>query len=145
MLLRTPPKQRRQRRAAFTLMEMLVVVAIIVILAGLGGYYFLGQAEESRKSAAKVQVRTLTQAVETYNVQHQGVFPDSLEMLLQRDAEGMGPYLKSQEVLIDPWGRPYQYDVAGTRNNGLTPDIWSTGPPNNPIEIGNWPATTGIR
>jgi general secretion pathway protein G len=139
MLLRTLPTTRRQRRAAFTLMEMLVVVAIIVILAGLGGYYFLGQAEESRKAAAKVQVRTLTQAVETYNVQHKGAWPDDLTILLQRDAEGLGPYLKSSEVLMDPWGRQYQYDKAGGRNNGLTPDIWTVSPSDG-REIGNWPA-----
>ena len=42
-------------RHGFTLMEILVVVAIILILAGLGGYYFMGQLKESRKSAAKIQ------------------------------------------------------------------------------------------
>lgn len=128
--------RRERRRAGFTLMEMLVVVAIIVILAGLGGYYFLGQAEESRKSAAKVQVRQLTTAVESYNVQHSGQWPQSLEVLLQKDEAGMGPYLKSAEVLVDPWGRNYQYDPTGARNNGLTPDIWTTAPDGK--EIGNW-------
>ena len=139
MLLHTPRTQRRQRRTAFTLMEMLVVVAIIVILAGMGGYYFLGQADEARKSTAKTQVKgTLTQAVETYYVQHKSQWPDSLMTLLQRDAEGLGPYLKSQEALIDPWGRPYQYDPAGGRNNGIVPDIWTVAPDGK--EIGNWPA-----
>jgi general secretion pathway protein G len=138
MLIRTLPLERRSRRAAFTLMEMLVVVAIIVILAGLGGYYFLGQAEEARKSAAKVQVRMLTTAAESYNVQHKGQFPDSLDILLQKDQDGLGPYLKSAEALIDPWGRQYAYDKNGNNNNGMQPDIYSMGG-NDGKQIGNWP------
>src|SRR5262245_33965489 len=120
MLIRQQPTQRR--RSAFTLMEMLVVVAIIVMLAGIGTYYYIGQTEQSRKDTAKMKIRELQTAVETYNVQHRGSWPESLEFLLQRDEAGLGPYLKSQEALLDPWDRQFQYDPNGTRNNGLTPD-----------------------
>jgi hypothetical protein len=34
-----------------------------------------------------------------------------------------------REGLLDPWGRPYQYDPAGPKNGGKRPDIWSLGPP----------------
>jgi general secretion pathway protein G len=135
MLIRQQQPQRR--RPAFTLMEMLVVVAIIVMLAGIGTYYYIGQAEQSRKDTAKMKIRELQTAVETYNVQHRGQWPESLESLLQKDDSGLGPYLKSQEALLDPWDRPFQYDPAGTRNNSLTPDIWTQAPDGK--EIGNWP------
>lgn len=122
-------------RRGFTLMEILVVVTIILILAGLGGYYLIGQANEARKSAAKIQVKVLTQAAETYNLDHQGNYPQSLGQLLLKDATGKGPYLKNQDALIDPWGNPYQYNAAGSFNNGTQPDIWSESQYG---KIGNW-------
>src|SRR5262245_28896401 len=92
-------------RQGFTLMEVLVVVAIILILASLGGYYVMGQLAEARKSEAKIQVRTLTTACENYMLNY-GSPPPNLRMLLQKGDRG-GPYLKNDDVLIDPWGREY--------------------------------------
>lgn len=135
MVLRNRDGLRRVR-LGFTLMEILVVVTIILILAGLGGYYLIGQANEARKSAAKIQVKTLTQAAETYNLDHQGNWPPNLSVLLSRDPQsGKGPYLKNQDALIDPWGNPYQYNPAGQMNNGTQPDIWSESQYG---KIGNW-------
>jgi general secretion pathway protein G len=125
---------RPLRRHAFTLMEMLVVVAIIVMLAGMGGYYFLGQYEASKKSTARSQVKaTLTPACETYYLHHD-TYPPSLEALLVADEKG-GPYLKTADALRDPWGKPYQYDPAGTHNAGRQPDIWAETAQG---QIGNW-------
>ncbi len=129
------PKRTHAVRTGFTLMEMLVVVAIIVTLAGLGGYYFINSAENAKKQVAHTQVKTtLTQAVEAYRLE-MGEFPQSLDMLLQR-VEDRGPWLKTQEALIDPWGQPYQYNMAGSYNNGLLPDIWAEHPQHG--QIGNW-------
>ncbi len=127
------PTQRQTRRA-FTLMEMLVVVAIIVMLAGIGGYYFVQSQEDAKKGAAKAQTKVLTQACDAYRISH-GSYPASLAVLLQQDEEG-GPYLKSQDALIDPWRQPYQYNAAGPQNGGRQPDIWANGP--NGQQIGNW-------
>jgi general secretion pathway protein G len=125
---------QRVVRQGFTLMEVLVVVAIILILASLGGYYVMGQLAEARKSEAKIQVRTLTTACENYELNYRQR-PASLQMLLQKGEYG-GPYLKNADVLIDPWGRPYNYNQQGPKNNGLVPDIWTTDPDGR--EIGNW-------
>jgi Type II secretion system (T2SS), protein G len=93
--------------------------------------------EEARKAGASVQVRTLTAAAETYCLQHKGVFPDTLALLLRRDENGLGQYLKDGSALLDPWGQAYQFDRDGKRNGGQQPDVWTTAPDG--TEIGNWP------
>jgi general secretion pathway protein G len=140
MLLRNRDVLKNTRRG-FTLMEILVVVAIIVILAGVGGYYILGAADSARKSAARLNAKTITQAIESYSLQNNGQFPPSLDVLLQKDAAGNGPYLKSIENLIDPWGNKYQSTTpqAGPKNNGLVPDVWCVSPTDGQT-YGNWSA-----
>jgi general secretion pathway protein G len=130
-------KRRPAHRAGFTLMEMLVVVAIIVALASLGLYYFMGSLKESQEGLAKTHVRTtLTQACQSYYLKH-NMWPPSLEALTHRSELGFGPYLEDLDSLKDPWGKLYQYDQAGTQNDGLKPDIWTVNPDNQKV-IGNW-------
>jgi general secretion pathway protein G len=129
-------QNNRQRRTAFTLMEMLVVVAIIVALAGIGGFFFLGALEDAKVDTARTTIKgTLTPACEAYAIKHNG-FPDSLQQLLVKDEMG-GPYLKSADFLMDPWGHPYTYDKSGTKNNNMYPDISFTTPKGD--TVGNWP------
>lgn len=135
MRVRTLPQRSRPRRG-FTLMEMLVVVAIIVVLAGIGGYFLLGASDQAKMDAARVQARgTLTKACQTYYLKH-NTWPPNLQALLVADGMG-GPYLEDQDAMIDPWGKVFQYDPNGTKNNGRKPDIWSGGP-NGSAQIGNW-------
>jgi general secretion pathway protein G len=119
-------------RAAFTLMEMLIVVAIIVALAGLGGYYFLGQLGKSKEKIAESQVKTtLTQAVQSYYLDHSR-FPDNLQQLLGRDETGKGPYLTDSDAINDPWGQPYQYNPSGVTETGAAqPEIYTQSPETN--------------
>jgi general secretion pathway protein G len=121
-------------RRGFTLMEVLVVVAIILILASLGGYYVMGQLAEARKSEAKIQVRTLTTACENYMLNY-NQWPPNLKALYDKGDRG-GPYIKSLDIIYDPWNKEYVYNSAGTNNRGLYPDI-STVAPDGTV-IGNW-------
>ncbi len=124
--------ERFLARAAFTLMEMLIVVAIIVALAGIGGYYLLGALSQSKEGTAKAQAVTLYQAVQSYATQHGGQYPQSLEELAQPDPLTNRPYLEKREALMDPWGRPYQYNPSAVSNTGApVPEIFCINPENN--------------
>ena len=137
MKLRTNNQRlnRVVRRSGFTLMEMMVVVAMIVALAGLGIFYMGGQADEAAKTRAYADVKSLQSACMAYKLSHSGQWPGDLNVLLNRDDMG-GPYVTNQDMLLDPWGNPYQYEMAGTKNNGTYPDIYS----NSQLfgQIGNW-------
>ena len=120
---------RSLKRTGFTLMEMMVVVAIIVALAGIGIFFLAPQADEGSKTKVKADIKSLDTAVGTYKTQHAGMYPENLQVLMVRDEQGYGPYIRSQEDLLDPWNRPYNYDPSGTNNGGLKPDIWCDMPP----------------
>lgn len=144
MLLRE--RLTNRRRAGFTLMEMLIVVAIIVALAGVGVFALMPMLTGGQKDTALAQIKGLTGACEAYAAKHGGNFPDSLEQLTVKDELGYGPYLKNTDALFDPWSTPsvprkYQYDKNGTKNNGVTPDIWTVNPKDSNDIIGNWPRT----
>ena len=129
------------RRAAFTLMEMLVVVAIIVVLAGVGGAYLMGRLDEAKVSAAQAQAKVISGQVKAYQVEHNGMFPQTLEALLQKDADGKGPYFETLDAIKDPWGQQYRYDPSGGINSGkgalvIIPDVYTTTPDGR--QVGNW-------
>jgi hypothetical protein len=119
------------------------LVWLLIFVGVLGGvpalaYFLLGAFvfEYTKADAARTTIKgTLTPACEAFG-DKQGRFPKDLEELLE-DKEFGVPYVKSRKNLRDPWGRPYRYDPAGPRNNGLFPDIWTVAPDG--TEIGNWP------
>jgi type II secretory pathway pseudopilin PulG len=115
-------------------MEVLVVMAIIVVLASVGGVIYLRYLDDARVNAAQLQVKTLSQTVETYNIKY-GEWPPSLVTLTEKGADGSRPYLEP-DALKTPWGTEYQYDPSGPNNGGNKPDIWAESPKG---KIGNWP------
>jgi general secretion pathway protein G len=39
-----------------------------------------------------------------------------------------GPYIKTEKLPVDPWGKAYAYEYPPTHNKINVPDIWSFGP-----------------
>ena len=110
----------RRRISGFTLVELLVVLAILGMLAALVGPQVLNQLGGAKSKSATIQIRDFEQALELYKLDV-GRFPRSgegLEALVRQPsgAKGWnGPYLKKDELPMDPWGNPYEYRVSGSK------------------------------
>ncbi|MEL7400625.1 MAG: type II secretion system major pseudopilin GspG, partial [Pseudomonadota bacterium] len=118
----------------FTLIEIMVVVVIIGILGALVVPNFLGQADETRITAARSDISSIGNALDLYRL-HNHNYPSTdqgLEALVNKpsgypEAKNWQTdgYLK--KVPNDPWGNPYQYISPGA--NGAY-DLLSLGADN---------------
>src|ERR1700743_2788832 len=92
--------------AGFTLVEMLVVITIIGLIMGLVGPRVLNYLAESKVKAAKIQIESLSAAVDLYYLDN-GHYPsssDGLDALVRRPAGDQGwngPYLKTVKTPDD--------------------------------------------
>jgi general secretion pathway protein G len=113
-----PKFARRRAQAGFTLIELLVVLVILVLIASLVGPRVIGYLGSSRTKAAKVQIESLSSALELFKLDI-GRYPttnEGLQALVQSPGGATGwngPYLTKREVPNDPWGRPYNYRSPG--------------------------------
>lgn len=108
--------------AGFTLVELMVVIVIIGVLATIVALNVLPAAGTARAAAAKADISTLEQALDQYRLDNIS-YPsatDGLQALLTPPATlaqparyRQGGYIK--KLPNDPWGRPYQYRVPGSR------------------------------
>ena len=125
MMLQTA-RNRATRRAAFTLLEILVVVAIVVILAGVGVVATTSYLENAKKSKAVLGCKGLSQAAEAYytNPSSNNTYPQSLQELIQPPFGGS--LLKNgQQDLIDPWGKPYTYELRTLSDGAQVPFVYT--------------------
>lgn len=138
----------RQRAIAwgFTLVELMVVLLILAMLTTIAAPRVTKYLGKAKVQTAKVQVDALSAAVDSF-VLDVGRPPDEsegLQALLAAPSSTEtwdGPYLKKSASLIDPWGRPYQYQHPGKHGDY---DIFSLaadkeeGGEGDAQDIGNW-------
>lgn len=108
----------RRNQAGFTLIELLVVIIIIGLLAALVGPKLFGRVGKGKQAAAQAQVELFGAALDNFRLDV-GRYPTSGEGLksLLVNPGGIenwdGPYLKKQEVPVDPWNHAYIYKSPG--------------------------------
>jgi len=131
---RSAGRPSREAEAGFTLLELLVVLGIIALLATVAGPQVLRYLGKARTDTAKAQIAAISTALELYAL-YNGTFPTQeagLSVLVNAPSNGAtwhGPYLKRQDALLDPWGRPYNYRFPGRAGS---PEVFSLGRDNVP-------------
>jgi general secretion pathway protein G len=120
--------KRRRKERGVTLIELMVVLVIIGLIAAFAVPQVLKVLEGARRDAAKTQIQLLGGALDFYRLDT-GQYPgdEGLRSLVEEPpgAERWnGPYIKTEDSLMDPWGRPYEYRFPG--DNGEY-DLYSLG------------------
>jgi general secretion pathway protein G len=120
----------KTKQSGMTMMELLAVLVIIGIVGGVIGAKFLGQAEEAKRKAAKIEIGQIGQALDLFKLEV-GRYPNTSEGLqaLITAPPGInnwnGPYWKSDTLPKDPWKNDYKYTQPGQHG---AYDIISMGP-----------------
>ncbi|UCH81894.1 MAG: type II secretion system major pseudopilin GspG [Nitrospiraceae bacterium] len=116
----------------FTLIELMVVMIILGLLAALVVPKMFGKLETAKTNAAYAQIELFGTALDSYRLDV-GKYPSSSEGLeslispVSGAEEWNGPYLRKNEIPLDPWGNPYIYESPGTHGDY---DLYSLGADN---------------
>ena len=100
----------RNARAGFSLAELMVVIVILGLLATFVAPRLMDRLGQAHTTKATVDISSIAEAVNVYQINNAGRLPDSLEMLIQEDSNGQR-YLDADEVPLDPWGNEYQFEA----------------------------------
>ena len=110
------------RRAGFTLIELLVVLVILGLLAGMVGPKVVSYLGRGKTDTAKLQIEQLAAAMDLYLLDV-GRYPtgdEGISALLENSSGAKnwrGPYLRKDEVPLDPWGNEFHYEPPGESSN----------------------------
>ena len=113
-----PERAKRRRTRGFTLLELLVVLVILGLLAAVAVPQVLNYLGGARTDAAGLQVQQLSATLDLYRLDA-GRYPnqdEGLDALLVRPSDAKawnGPYVKKEEMLVDPWGNRFIYRFPG--------------------------------
>jgi general secretion pathway protein G len=122
--------KRCRNDAGYTLLELLVVMGILAILTAIATPQLMGYVGKAKTQSAQIQIQSIGTALELYYMEN-GSYPSQsvgLKALVEPPPEAThwnGPYLKKAQNLLDPWGRPYQYNYPAENGDYL---IYSLGP-----------------
>jgi general secretion pathway protein G len=125
-------RKHRTTNRGFTLIELLVVLVILGLLAGLVGPKVVNYLSRGKSDTTKLQVEQIAAALDLFLLDV-GRYPTTDEGITALvDAQlgiqnWRGPYLRKQEIPLDPWGNEYHYRYPGETGDF---DLYSLGADN---------------
>lgn len=134
MLLRVRRMGRYRRRndEGYTLLELLVVMGILAVLTAIATPQLMGYFGKAKAQSVQLQIENIGTALELYYMEN-GSYPSAsagLKALVEPTPEASrwnGPYLKKAKNLLDPWGRPYQYNYPTANGEYEVYSLGATG------------------
>jgi general secretion pathway protein G len=136
----------KRKVTGFTLVELLVVLIILGLVASIAGPNVMKYLGSSKSKTAKLQLKEIESSIELFFLDT-GKYPPNdpgLKVLVNNDtsiAGWGGPYFKSGQVPLDPWGNDYVYVFPGEHGPF---DLMSLGADNQPggesdnEDVANW-------
>ncbi|HBK93302.1 MAG TPA: type II secretion system protein GspG [Parvularcula sp.] len=108
--------RRSSGQLGLTLFELLIVLAILAFIAALVAPRVVGYLGRAKGDIARTQASNLAASLELFflDLERYPTAEEGLAALVSAppdQARWRGPYLKDPAGLIDPWGRPYLYEV----------------------------------
>lgn len=94
-------------------------------LQSLSTFFPISYLDEQYRRGAEGEITVIDLYVSLV-MQHEDLVPKSLSVMT-KPINHSQPLMKIDQ-LKDPWGREYQFDYRGIRNEGKKPDVWSLGP-----------------
>jgi general secretion pathway protein G len=114
----------------FTLIELLVVLAILGLLIGLVAPQVIKYLGRAKTDTGRIDIQNIEAALDLFRLDL-GRYPTQAEGLkaLVEQPQGLvrwqGPYIKQKREPVDPWGRPYHYQIPG--QHGGDYDLYTLG------------------
>jgi general secretion pathway protein G len=121
---------RDRNDAGYTLLELLVVMGILAVLTAMATPQLMGYFGKAKTQSVQLQIENIGTALELYYMEN-GSYPSAsvgLKALVEATPEAPrwnGPYIKKAKNLLDPWGRPYQYNYPVSSGQY---EVYSLGP-----------------
>ena len=90
-------------------------MGILALLSAAAIPQVMGYFGKAKTQSVQLQIENIGTALELYYMEN-GSYPTAsvgMKALVERTPEAPrwnGPYLKKAKNLLDPWGRPYQYN-----------------------------------
>ncbi|WFU18781.1 type II secretion system major pseudopilin GspG [Bradyrhizobium sp. CB3481] len=131
-LCRREGRYRGRNDEGYTLLELLVVMGILAVLTAIATPQLMGYFGKAKTQSVELQIENIGTALELYYMEN-GSYPSAsagLKALVEPTPEAPrwnGPYLKKAKNLLDPWGRPYQYNYPSANGEYEVYSLGATG------------------